>query len=132
VKTDRRGDVVCTKQASIWVPHDARKPMRDLIRARATAVRGARPDAPASAGISPAAWPELFWQEGLDRRLPARWLARVRFDHSAQRVVLQYTFTPSRTPTRVSSASPCRRGGEAMRGVGLIKAVTVVYEVGDF
>ena len=75
-----------------------------------------------------------------------RWLTTVRFDHPAQQVVLQdyiHAVEDAEATGRATGAADrgpaCRlvdgagrRGVQAMRGVGLIVAVTVVAEVGDF
>ena len=75
-----------------------------------------------------------------------RWLATVRFDHPAQQVVLQdYIHAVVDAEERVErltrqieeliaqwSMAPVVEGLQAMRGVGLIVAVTMAAEVGDF
>lgn len=72
-----------------------------------------------------------------------RWLARVRFDHPAQQIVLQdYIHAVEDAEARVErlvsqieellpawSMRPVVEAVQAMRGVGLIVAVTVVAEV---
>jgi hypothetical protein len=61
-----------------------------------------------------------------------RWLTTVRFDHPAQQIVLQdYIHAVEELLPRWSMA-PVVEAVQAMRGVGLIVAVTVVAEVGDF
>jgi transposase len=75
-----------------------------------------------------------------------RWLATVRFEHPAQQIVLQdYIHAVQEAETRRErltqqieellpnwSMAPVVAALQAMRGVALIVAVTVVAEVGDF
>jgi len=75
-----------------------------------------------------------------------RWLTTVRFDHPAQQLVLQdYIHAVEDAEARVArftvhirelvptwSLAPTVTAIQAMRGVGLIVAVTMAAEVGDF
>src|SRR5208282_1029601 len=104
VKTDGRDAVMLAKLhragelTAVWVPDDAHEAMRDLIRARATAVgQGAA----ASARLSPPAWTRLRRQEGVDPGLPP--LA----DDGAVR--------PCRPASRAPGLHTCRYG---RRGAG--------------
>jgi len=151
VKTDRRDAVMLAKLhragelTSVWVPDDAHEAMRDLIRARATAVRvlgKARQHLQGFLLRHGRIYPGKTGWTGAYRR----WLARVRFDHPAQQVVLQdYIHAVEDAEARVErlasqiedllpswSMRPVVEAVQAMRGVGLIVAVTVVAEVGDF
>jgi transposase len=151
VKTDRRDAVMLAKLhragelTSVWVPDDAHEAMRDLIRARATAVRvlgKARQHLQGFLLRHGRIYPGKKGWTGAYRR----WLARVRFDHPAQQVVLQdYIHAVEDAEARVErlaaqiedllpvwSMRPVVEAVQAMRGVGLIVAVTVVAEVGDF
>jgi transposase len=151
VKTDRRDALMLAKLhragelTPIWIPDAAHEAMRDLVRARATAVRalskarqhlqgfllrhdriyhGARP------------WTLAY----------RRWLTTVRFDHPAQQIVLQdYIHAVEDAESRRDrltrqieelmpswSMAPVAAALQAMRGVALVAAVTVVAEVGDF
>jgi len=151
VKTDRRDALMLAKLhragelTPIWIPDAAHEAMRDLVRARATAgrvlskarqhlqsfllrhdqiYRGAR------------AWTLAY----------RRWLTTVRFAHPAQQIVLQdYIHAVEDAEARVDrltrqiqellpnwSMSPVVTALQAMRGVALVVAVTVVAEVGDF
>jgi transposase len=94
VKTDRRDAVTLAKLhragelTSVWVPEDAHEAMRDLIRARATAVRvlgKARQHLQGFLLRHGRIYPGKKGWTGAYRR----WRARVRFDHAAQQVVLQ-------------------------------------------
>ena len=151
VKTDRRDAVMLAKLhssdelTSVWVPDDAHEAMRDLIRARATAVRvlgKARQHLQGFLLRHGRIYPGKKGWTGAYRR----WLARVRFEHPAQQVVLQdYIHVVEDAEARVErlasqieemmpawSMRPVVEAVQAMRGVGLIVAVTVVAEVGDF
>ena len=74
VKTDRRDAVALAKLhragelTAVWVPDAAHEAMRDLVRARATAVR-VLGKAPAPARLPAAEWPCLRWPDDLDHRL---------------------------------------------------------------
>jgi transposase len=75
-----------------------------------------------------------------------RWLTTIRFDHPAQQIVLQdYIHAVEAAEARLQrlerqigellptwSMAAVVEAVQAMRGVGLIVAVTVVAEVGDF
>ena len=75
-----------------------------------------------------------------------RWLTTVRFDHPGQQVVLQdyidAVITAEQRVARLTrqitelmpawSMAPVETAIQAMRGVALINAVTIVAEVGDF
>jgi transposase len=151
VKTDRRDAVMLAKLhragelTSVWVPDDAHEAMRDLVRARATAVRvlgKARQHLQGFLLRHSRIYPGKKGWTGAYRR----WLARVRFDHSAQQVVLQdYIHAVEDAEARVErlaaqiedllpswSMRSVVEAVQAMRGVGMIVAVTVVAEVGDF
>src|SRR6266446_6666129 len=151
VKTDRRDALMLAKLhragelTPIWIPDAAHEAMRDLVRARATAgrvlskarqhlqsfllrhdqiYRGAR------------AWTLAY----------RRWLTTVRFAHPAQQIVLQdYIHAVQDAEARLDrltrqieellpswAMAPVVAALQAMRGVALVVAVTVVAEVGDF
>ncbi len=151
VKTDRRDATTLAKLhragelTPIWVPDTAHEAMCELIRARATAVRvlgkarqhlqsfllrhgkvyhGAR------------AWTLAY----------RRWLTTVRFDHPAQQIVFQdYLHAIEEAEARRDrltrqieellstwAMAPVVAALQAMRGVALVVAVTIVAEVGDF
>lgn len=151
VKTDRRDAVMLAKLhradelTAVWVPDEAHEAMRDLVRARATALRVAGKARQHLQGfllrhgrIHPGkkGWTGAY----------RRWLAMVRFSHPAQQIVLQdYIDAVSDAETRVErltdqiadllpawSLAPVVEAIQAMRGVGFIVAVTVVAEVGTF
>jgi transposase len=151
VKTDRRDAGMLAKLhragelTSVWVPDAAHEAMRDLIRARATAVRvlsKARQHLQGFLLRHGRIYPGKTGWTGAYRR----WLAGVRFTHPAQQLVLQdYIHAVEDAETRAAhlrsqiedllptwSMRPVVEAVQAMRGVGFIVAVTVVAEVGDF
>ena len=151
VKTDRRDALMLAKLhragelTPIWIPDAGHEAMRDLVRARATAGRvlsRARQHLQSF----------LLRHDRIYRGLRAwtsayrRWLTTVRFDHPAQQIVLQdYIHAVQDAEARRDrlthqinellpswSMAPVAIALQAMRGVALVVAVTVVAEVGDF
>src|SRR6516164_8951639 len=151
VKTDRRDALMLAKLhragelTPIWIPDAAHEAMRDLVRARATAVRALSKARQHLQGFllrhdriyhGARAW-TLAYQ---------RWLTTVRFDHPAQQIVLQdYIHAVEDAASRRDrltrqieelmpswSMAPVAGALQAMRGVALVVAATVVAEVGDF
>jgi len=129
----------------IWIPDAAHEAMRDLVRARATAVRALSKARQHLQGFllrhdriyhGARAWTLAY----------RRWLTTVRFDHPAQQIVLQdYIHAVEDAESRRDrltrqieelmpswSMAPVATSLQAMRGVALVAAVTVVAEVGDF
>lgn len=151
VKTDRRDAVMLAKLhragelTAVWVPDAAHEAMRDLVRARATAMRVAGKARQHLQGFllrHSRIYPGKKGWTGAYRR----WLALVGFTHPAQQIVLQdYIEAVAEAEARVErltgqiadllpqwSLAPVVAAVQAMRGVGFIVAVTVVAEVGDF
>jgi transposase len=151
VKTDRRDATMLAKLhragelTAIWIPDHAHEAMRDLVRARATAVGMLSKARQHLQGFllrhervhpGPRAWTLAY----------RRWLTTVRFEHPAQQIVLQdYIHAVQDAETRRDrltgqieellpswSMAPVVAALQAMRGVALVAAVTVVAEVGDF
>lgn len=151
VKTDRRDALMLAKLhragelTPIWIPDAAHEAMRDLVRARATAVRTLTKARQHLQGF-------LLRHEKIYGGVRAwtlayrRWLTTVRFDHPAQQIVLQdYIHAVGDAEARRDrlvrqieelmpnwSMAPVVTALQAMRGVALVVAVTVVAEVGDF
>ena len=151
VKTDRRDAVMLAKLhragelTPVWVPDAAHEAMRDLVRARATAMR--------MLSKSRQHLQAFLLKHG---RIYAgkkswtlayrRWLTTIRFDYPAQQIVLQdYVHAVQDAEERVTrltgqieallpdwSLAPVVRAIQAMRGVAFLTAVTVVAEIGDF
>jgi transposase len=151
VKTDRRDAVMLAKLhragelTAVWVPDAAHEAMRDLIRARATAVRvlgRARQHLQGFLLRHGRVYPgKRGWTVAY-----RRWLSTLGFQHSAQQIVFQdYLDAVNIAQARVErltgqiaalvptwSLAPVVEAVQAMRGVAFIVAVTVVAEVGDF
>jgi len=147
VKTDRRDALMLAKLhragelTPIWIPDDAHEAMRDLVRARATAVRVLGKARQHLQGF-------LLRHEQIYRGARAwtlaykRWLTTVRFDHPAQQIILQdYIHAVQDAEARrdrltgqieellpIWSMAPVVVALQAMRGVALVVAVTVVAE----
>jgi transposase len=151
IKTDRRDAVMLAKLhragelTAVWVPDASHEAMRDLVRARATAVKVLSKARQHLNGFllrhgkvysGPRSWTQAY----------RRWLTTVRFDHPAQQIVFEdYIHAVTEAERRIDrltrqieallpewSMAPVVRSIQAMRGVALINAVTVVAEVGDF
>lgn len=151
VKTDRRDAIMLAKLhragelTSVWVPDAAHEAMRDLVRARATAVRVAGQARQHLQGFLLRHGRTYSGKKGWTKAY-RRWLSTVRFEHPAQQIVLQdYIHAVTNAEARVAqltkqivellpgwSLAPVVEAIQAMRGVALIVAVTVVAEVGDF
>lgn len=151
VKTDRRDAVMLTKLhragelTAVWVPDAAHEAMRDLIRARATAMRvtgKARQHLQGFLLRHGRIYPGKKGWTGAYRR----WLATVRFTHPEQQIVLQdYIDAVANAEAQVErltgqiadllpswSLAPVVAAIQARRGVAFIVSVTVVAEVGDY
>ena len=151
VKTDRRDALMLAKLhragelTPIWIPDAAHEAMRDLVRARATARKVLSKARQHLQGF-------LLRHERVYRGARAwrlayrRWLTTVRFTHPAQQIVLQdYIHAVQDAEARLArltrqieemlpswSMAPVVAALQAMRGVALVVAVTIVAEVGDF
>jgi transposase len=150
VKTDRR-DAVSLAQlhragelSAIWVPDAAHEAMRDLVRARLVAVHAVRRGRQQLSGFllrhgrvydGKKAWTRSY-------RI---WLAGLRFEHAAQQIVLQdYIAVVADSERRRDalgeqirvllpewSMAPVVTALQALRGVALVVAATLVAEIGD-
>ncbi len=151
VKTNRRDASTLARLhragelTPVWVPDAAREAMRDLVRARATARRVLGKARQHLQGFLLRHGRIYCGVRGWTR-VNRRWLTTVRFDHPAQQIVLQdYIHAVEDAEARLErlehqieellpgwSMAPVVEAVQAMRGVGLIVAITVVAEVGDF
>jgi len=151
VKTDRRDAVMLAKLlragelTAVWVPDDAHEAMRDLIRARSTAVRVLSKSRQHLQGFLLRHGRVYAGKTGWTLAY-RRWLTTIRFDHAAQQLVLQdYIHAVTDAEARVQrltqqiedlaqnwSQAPVVAALQAMRGVAFVVAVTLVAEVGDF
>jgi transposase len=119
--------------------------MRDLVRARATAVRVAGKARQHLQGFLLRHGRIYPGKKGWTKAY-RRWLTTVRFEQPAQQIVLQdYIHAVTDAEARIErltkqiadllpgwSLAPVVEAVQAMRGVAFIVAVTVVAEVGDF
>lgn len=151
VKTDRRDALMLAKLhragelTSVWVPDPAHEAMRDLVRARATAMRVVAKARQHLQGFLLRQGRHYAGKRGWTVAY-RRWLTTLRFEHPAQQLVLQeYIHAVQDAEARVKrlteniqqqlpawSLGPVVEAIQAMRGVALIVAVTMVAEVGDF
>lgn len=151
VKTDRRDGIMLTKLhragelTAVCVPDAAHEAMRDLVRARSTAVRVTGKARQHLQGFLLRHGRIYPGKKGWTKAY-RRWLTTVRFEHPAQQIVLQdYIHSVTDAETRIErltgqitdllpgwSLAPVVEAIQAMRGVAFIVAVTVVAEVGDF
>jgi transposase len=150
VKTNRRDAVGLARLlragelTAVWVPDAAHEAMRDLVRARTTAVETRR--------VHRQQVSAFMLKHG--RHYPGkttwgarylRWLQEQRFEHPAHQIVLQEAVEGVRLShervTRLDrtiaeflpswSLAPMVDALQALRGVDLIVAVTFVAEIGD-
>ncbi len=151
VKTNRRDATPLARLhragelTPVWVPDAAHEAMRDVVRARATARRVLGKARQHLQGFLLRRGRIYRGVRGWTRAY-RRWLTTVRFDHPAQQIVLQdYIQAVEDAEARLArlehqieellpswSMAPVVEAVQAMRGVGLIVAITVVAEVGDF
>lgn len=150
VKTDRRDATALAtlhragELTPVWVPDAIHEAMRDLVRARAAAARALtkmRQQLQAFLLRHQRVHAGRAWT-----RAHRRWLADLRFDHPAQQIVLQdYVSAVEDAAARVArlmgqieelvptwSMAAVVDALQAMRGISLLAAVTLVAEVGDF
>lgn len=150
VKTDRRDAMTLARLlragelTAIWVPDEAHEAVRDLIRAR----RSAQEDATAAKQTvrsfllrhdrrfdGRSAWTKMYW----------RWLSEQRFDYPHQQLafeelqkrVLEAQARVVRLESALGEAvatwhfAPLVRGLQALRGIRLVSAATLIAEIGD-
>ena len=151
IKTDRRDSLKLARQdragelTAIWVPDLEDEAMRDLVRARAAAVAAVTRARQQLQGL-------LLRNgvvfEGRTRwtRRHRSWLAGLRFELPAQQIVLaEYCALHAEAEARRDrltheierlmaswKRAPLVAALQAMRGVALVTAATLVAEIGDF
>jgi transposase len=149
VKTDRRDALMLAKLyragelTAIWIPEAAHEAMRGRARATAGRVLSKARQHLQSFLLRH----ERIYRGGRAGTLACRrWLTTVRFAHPAQQIVLQdYIHAVQDGEARLArltrqieeplqswSMAPVVTALQAMRGVALVVAATVVAEVGDF
>lgn len=150
VKTDRR-DAISLAQlhragelSAIWVPDPAHEAMRDLVRARLAAVAAVRRSRQQLSGFL-LRHGRVYDGKKTWTRTYRVWLAGLRFAHPAQQIVLQDYIAAVTDAERRRDAlgeqirlllpewsmAPVVTALQALRGVALIVAATLVAEVGD-
>lgn len=149
IKTDRRDAINLAKLhragelTPVWVPDQAHEAIRDLVRARLAAVRTLRVARQQLSGF--------LLRHGYHYNRPAwtllhrRWLAGLRFEHTVHNIVLEdciaaveaATARRERLEAHIEavlpdwSLAPVVRALQALRGVALVAAATLVAELGD-
>jgi transposase len=151
IKTDRRDAMKLARLARsndlalVRVPGPADEAVRDLVRARDDAVREQRNGRHRLKA--------LLLRNGIPyagksswKAAHLRWLARLKMEHSAQQIGLQeYLHSITESAARIArleqamrdtlpewSLAPLVQALQAMRGVQLIAAITLVAELQDF
>jgi transposase len=149
IKTDRRDATNLAKLhragelTPVWVPDQAHEAIRDLVRARQAAVRTLRQARQQLSGF--------VLRQGYHYHRPAwtqlhrRWLASLKFEQAVHHIVLEdciaaveaATERRDRLEAHIEAALPewslasVVQALQALRGVGLVAAATLVAELGD-
>jgi transposase len=149
IKTDRRDAINLAKLhragelTAVWVPDQAHEAIRDLVRARLAAVRTLRQARQQLSGF--------LLRHGHHYRRPAwtqmhrRWLAGLRFEQPVHHIVLEdciaaveaATARRDRLEAHIEAAlpdwslAPLVRALQALRGMALVAAATLIAELGD-
>jgi transposase len=149
IKTDRRDAINLAKLhragelTPVWVPDQAHEAIRDLVRARQAAVRTLRQARQQLSGF--------LLRHGHHYNRPAwtlmhrRWLAGLRFEHAVHHIVLEdciaaveaATARRDRLEAHIAAALPdwslatVVQALQALRGMALVAAATLVAELGD-
>jgi transposase len=149
IKTDRRDALNLAKLhragelTAVWIPDQAHEAIRDLVRARLAAVRTVRQTRQQLCGF--------LLRHGHHYNRPAwtllhrRWLAGLRFEQAAHHTVLEdciaaieaATARRDRLEAHIEEAladwslAPVVRALQALRGMALVGAATLVAELGD-
>ncbi len=149
IKTDRRDALGLAKLdragelTPVWVPEPEHEALRDLVRARAAAVKALRR---ARQQLSGFLLRHARTRDGNNWTLAhRRWLASLRFEQPAQQIVLEDYIQAiedaqarrDRLTAEIEALVPrwslaaVAQALQAMRGVALITAVTLLAEIGD-
>jgi transposase len=149
IKTDRRDAINLAKLhragelTAVWIPDQAHEAIRDLVRARLAAVRSLRQARQQLSGF--------LLRHGRHYNRPAwtlmhrRWMAGLRFEQAAHHIVLEdciaaveaATARRDRLEAHIEAAlpdwslAPVVRALQALRGMALVAAATVIAELGD-
>ena len=149
IKTDRRDAINLARLhragelTPVWVPDQAHEAIRDLVRARQAAVRTVRQARQQLSGF--------LLRHGHHYNRPAwtqmhrRWLAGLSFEHAAHYIVMEdciaaveaATARRDRLEAHIEAAladwslAPVVRALQALRGMALVAAATLIAELGD-
>src|SRR6201994_3277943 len=149
IKTDRRDAINLAKLhragelTAVWVPDQTHEAIRDLVRARLAAVRTLRQARQQLSGF--------LLRHGHHYHRPAwtqmhrRWLAGLRFEQPVHHIVLEDCIAAVEAATARRdclqahieaavpdwSLAPVVRALQALRGMALVVAATLVAELGD-
>ena len=149
IKTDRRDAINLAKLhragelTAVWIPDQAHEAIHDLVRARLAAVRSLRQARQQLSGF--------LLRHGRHYNRPAwtlmhrRWMAGLRFEQAAHHIVLEdciaaveaATVRRDRLEAHIEAAlpdwslAPVVRALQALRGMALVAAATVIAELGD-
>lgn len=150
IKTDKRDATTLAKMhragelTSVWMPDARNEAVRDLVRARETAMYWRNKARQALSSFllrhgyrygGKKAWTVAYW----------RWLATIELEHPAKQITMQeYILAIQEADARHNrlvkqieavvpswSAAPLVNALQAMRGIALITAATIVAEIGD-
>jgi len=151
IKTDRRDATTLAalfragELTGIWVPDAAHEAMRDLSRGRQAAMEGLRRARQQLLSFL-LRHGRIYLTRSHWTRAHRRWLAEQRFDHAAQQIVLEELIRAveqaearrDRLEQQMAALLPSwsLRGVvaalQALRGVALLSAITLMAEIGDF
>jgi transposase len=150
VKTDRRDAMMLAQLlragqlTEVWVPDEAHEAMRDLVRMRALAMkdqRKARQQLHSFLLRHGRSYPATHWTKA-----HRRWLGELKFAQPAQHLVLEELLTRIERAEQLCdrlrqaivelvpawTLAPVVAAVQALRGVSILVAATVVAEVGNF
>lgn len=149
IKTDRRdADKLATLHRAgeltpVWVPDQAHEATRDLVRARQAAVRSMRQVRQQLSSFL--LRHGHHYQRSAWTKAHRRWLSGLKFEQSAHYIVLEdaiaaveaATARRDRLDAQIEAAlsewslAPVVDSLQALRGIGLVAAATLVAELGD-
>ncbi len=129
---------------AVWVPDETHEAMRDLVRARHSAVEDLRRRRQVISSMMLRSG-RIFPGKSTWGALHLHWLREQRFEHPAQQAVLQEFLLAlrhaaeriRRLETMIKECLPSWSLGpvvaalQALRGVKLVNAVTIMAEIGD-
>lgn len=149
IKTDRRDAINLAKLhragelTPVWIPDQAHEAIRDLVRARLAAIRALRQARQQLSGFllrHGHHYPRAAWTI-----MHRRWLAGLKFEQAIHHIVLEDCIAAVEAATarrdRLEacleealpnwSLGPVVRALQALRGLALVAAATLVTELGD-